>query len=245
MAVSVPHPDEILADNPIAKMVDRARKREPDEGDDLAATSDEALNGPRPPDLDKLKRYFTESRDLTIDARTKALRALDYYDGDQLTSEELKALAKRGQPPLVTNRIKPAVNGIIGVVEKGRANPRAWPRTPNDTDAADAATDILRFVADANRFKAVKSDCFLDMLVPGTMAALVGVDQDRQVTVTQIRWEEYFFDARSRRKDFTDARFHGVAKWMYADDVAALYPDKTKAIEETVLNSVGYKEWRT
>ena len=66
------------------------------------------------------------------------------------------------------------------------------------------------------------------MLVPGTMAALVGVDADKQVTITQVRWEEFFGDPRSRRRDCKDARYLGIAKWMYADDAAALYPARSR-----------------
>jgi hypothetical protein len=191
------------------------------------------------PSLAKLKRYFTEARDLTQQARTNALLAIDYYDSDQFSGTELAKLHARGQPPVVINRIKPAINGIIGVTEKGRSDPRCWPRNPGDDGQADVATDVLRYIADFNRFKRIKQDCFLDMLVPGTMAALVGVDEDKQVTITQVRWEEFFHDPRSRRKDFKDARFLGIAKWMYADDVTALYPAQAAGIEATVENGVG------
>ena len=190
-------------------------------------------------DLATMKRYFMEARDLTAVARTESLEAIDYYDTDQYTKEELEKLARRHQPTIVINRLKVAINGIIGVTEKGRSDPRAWPRNPGETDQADAATDVLRYVADFNKFKRLKQDCFLDMLVPGTMAALVGVDDDRQVTVTQIRWEEFFGDPRSRRKDWKDARFLGIAKWMYADDAISLYPDKREAIQSTVDNGIG------
>jgi len=191
------------------------------------------------PDLAKLKRYFTEARDLTYIARTNSLTAIDYYDTDQYTASELTSLAQRGQPPIVINRIKPAINGIVGVTEKGRSDPRCWPRNPGNDDAADAATDTLRYIADFNRFKRLKQDCFRDMLIAGTGAALIGVDADKQVTITQVRWEEFFHDPRARRPDFKDARFLGIAKWMYQDDVAALYPDKASAIEATVENGLG------
>ncbi|MHB8529739.1 MAG: portal protein [Caulobacteraceae bacterium] len=190
-------------------------------------------------DLAKLKRYFAEAAFKTQDARTHSLTAIDYYDSDQYTRAELQALAERNQPPIVINRIKPAVNGIIGVVERGRSDPKAWPRNPGEEDSADAATDVLRYIADFNRFKRLKRDCFLDMLVPGTCAALIGADEDKQVTVTQIRWEEIFADPQSRRADFKDARYIGIAKWMYADDLSALYPAHREDIEATVENGIG------
>ena len=101
---------------------------------------------------------------------------------------------------------------------------------------------MLRYVADWNRFKRLKRDCFLDMLVPGIMAALVGVDGDKQVTITQVRWEEFFYDPQSRRADFKDGRYLGVCKWMYADDLTAMYPafaDSITAVADTMGMGAG------
>ncbi len=164
------------------------------------------------PDLAKLKRYFTEAEQLTFAARSHSLRAIDYYDSDQFGREELAKLHERKQPAIVINRIKPAINGIIGVTERGRSDPRAWPRNPGNDDAADAATDVLRFIADFNRFKRVKQDCFKDLLVPGTMAALVGVDPDSQVTITQVRWEELRSPLRHRPDPQCRGLFVGGAR---------------------------------
>ena len=191
------------------------------------------------PDLTRLKRYFTDHEQLTYESRRNSLTSIDYYDSDQFTRAELAALRERGQPPIVVNRIKPAINGIIGVSQKGVSDPKCWPRNPGDEDAADAASDVLRYIADFNRFKRGKTDIFRDMLVAGTGAAMIGCDSDLQVTITQVRWEEYFFDPRSRRPDFKDARYQGIAKWMYADDLAGLYPDKKDAIEASVQAAGG------
>lgn len=189
-------------------------------------------------DLERLKRYFTEYRDLTSEARTEGLRDQEYYDSKHWTSAERAELQKRGQPDNVFNHIKLAINGILGVVARGKADPRAWPRTPQAEGTADVATDVLRYAADLNRFNRTKIDCLKDMLVPGNMAVIVGADSDLNPTVTQIRWEEFFGDPRSRRPDWKDARYLGIAKWMYADDLKALYPDKGSDIEAAVDNSV-------
>jgi hypothetical protein len=155
------------------------------------------------PDLNRLKRYFTEHEQLTYESRRNSLTAIDYYDTDQFTREELTELHARGQPAIVINRIKPAINGIIGVTERGRSDPKAWPRNPGDADSADVATDVLRYIADFNRFRRLKQDVFRDILIPGTGAALVGADADSQVTITQIRWEEF---ERSSAPTLTSSR---------------------------------------
>lgn len=204
----------------------------------LTETNPDTRLDPQKPDLARLKRYFGEFRDLTEDPRNESLIDIDLYDSHQWTSEEKAQLRLRKQPDTVNNRIKPAVEGILGVVARGKSDPRAWPRTPQDEGSADVATDVLRYVADFNRFGRTKLDVYRDMLVPGTMAAIVGADEDLNPTITQVRWEEFFYDPRSRRKDFKDARYLGIAKWMYADDLAAMYPDMKSDISAAVDNSV-------
>jgi hypothetical protein len=185
-------------------------------------------------DVERLKRMFSESQDLTQEARSESQTDIDYYDSKQWSDDEKRALADRKQPPIVINRIKPLVNGIIGVIQRGKSEPRAFPRTPTDEDSSDVVTDALRFIADFNRLDQLKLRCFKDMLVPGSMAAQVLVNSNLQVTIDQIRFEEFFYDPRSRREDFRDARYLGIARWMYADDVSALYPDQREAIDATV-----------
>lgn len=185
-------------------------------------------------DLPKLKKYFADWQTLTSEGRAENVIEIDYYDGIQLTKGEKLVLSKRGQPDIVINRIRPAINGILGVIQRGKSEPRAYPRTPKDEGSSDVATDTLRFISDENRFPATKIRCFKDMLVPGSTAAQVLVDPDLKVKIEQVRWEEFFYDPRSRREDFGDARYLGIARWMSADDVKALYPDKAEEIEDAV-----------
>jgi hypothetical protein len=98
-------------------------------------------------------------------------------------------------------------------------------------DAGDVATMTLRFIADTTHFQATKLDVLENGLIEGCGAAIVEWDGEN-VAVEQIRWEEFFYDPRSRRPDFKDARYMGVAKWMYADDVAALYPGVAEAMAD-------------
>lgn len=185
-------------------------------------------------DVVPLRRMFDDSQTLTRDAREESLVDVDYYDGKQWTKAEREALRKRKQPDNVWNYTRIAVNGTLGVIEKGATDPRAYPRNPDDEDSADVASKTLRYIGDYNRFAGIKRDVAQDILVPGTGAAIVQVDEDLKITVEQIRWEEFFYDPRSRRKDLRDARYMGVAKWMYADDVAATYPEAKEEIDAVI-----------
>jgi hypothetical protein len=186
------------------------------------------------PSIASLKAMFEDSANLTLTARQQSRIDDDYYHGYQWTREEKASLAKRGQPDNVFNRVRPAVNGTLGVLKQGSTDPRAYPRTPKDEDSADVASKVLRFIADHNRFDDLKIRCARDYLVQGTCAAMVEIDQDLQVSVIDINWEEFFYDPRSRREDFRDARYMGIAKWQYADDVAAMYPDAKTDLENEI-----------
>jgi hypothetical protein len=135
----------------------------------------------------------------------------------------------------VFNRYRKSINGTLGVLDSGATDPRAYGRNPGvDEDAADVVSKALRFVADLNDFHELRLECAYDFLVPGTCAAIVEVDDNDRPTAKQIRWEEHFHDPRSRKKDLSDARYQGVAKWMYADQLTALYPKKSKEIEDAL-----------
>ena len=46
------------------------------------------------------------------------------FDTVQWTADELRVFDGRKQPAIIINRIKPAVNGIVGVIDKGRTDPQ-------------------------------------------------------------------------------------------------------------------------
>lgn len=175
-------------------------------------------------DLAQLKRLYQEARDNTDAARKDAELCVDYYDDKQWTSEQARALNKRKQPVIWVNRIKPAVNGILGVLEQGQADPRAFPRNAEDQDAAEIATDSLRYAADNSRWQRTKLNAAKSYLVGGVAAIIVEVNEEGDPWPRLIRQGEFLYDPHSRDPDFEDARFMGVAKWMYVDQVRALYP---------------------
>lgn len=192
-------------------------------------------------DLAAYKRMFADARDLLADNRKEQQIDDDYYHGYQLTAEERETLNRRGQPDTTFNRFRRAINGTLGVIESGASDPRAYGRNPGvDEDSADVVTKTLRFASDLNDFGDLRLACAYDYLNPGHCAVLVDVDAKKRPKLTQIRWEEFFFDPRSRRRDFLDGRYMGIAKWMYADDVQALYHKSKSDIENALSSSFDF-----
>lgn len=191
--------------------------------------------------LDYYRKLFSESRDLLQDSRRESRIDDDYFHGYQLTREERSTLQKRGQPDGIFNRVRKAVNGTLGVLKQGSTDPRAFPRNPKDEAGSEVATKVLRYLADANRFDARRMDAAYDYLAPGTCAALITTENKKPVYV-EINWEEFFYDPRSRKADFRDARYMGIAKWLYADDVIAMYPEAENGIDSAFSPDGGFDD---
>lgn len=176
-------------------------------------------------ELDRLKKLYREARDNTDKARKEADNAQNYYDNKQWTSKQIQVLRDRKQPEIWINRIAPAVNGILGVLEQGETDPRAFPRNEQDQDAAEVATDALRYASENARWGRCKLSAAKTYLISGIGAVIVEVDENRDPLPRVIRHGEFIYDPHSRDPDFSDARFMGIAKWMYVDLVKKDYPE--------------------
>jgi hypothetical protein len=183
-----------------------------------------APDGFNAPTLDSYKRLFTEARDLAQTARERARKHRRYYDG-KIDAKLQRELRRKRQPDFTINRVRPGVEGMVGVAERAKVDPRAYPRTPQDEGSAEVATDSLRYVADQNRWHQLKMGGFRNMLIEGVAAALIEVDDQLEVKIRRIRFEEFFADPYSRELDYSDAGYMGIAKWQPVDAVVALYPD--------------------
>lgn len=175
-------------------------------------------------DAAPLKRMVDEFRDGTEIGRLQAEKCRRYYDGDQLDPSKVTALRRARQPRVIRNEIKPAINGLLGILQQAKVDPRAWPRNPNNEDQADVASKALRYVADVNRFHKTKIDVAENHLIEGVAAAIVEADERTGAVIHRIRYDEIIYDPRSREANFSDALYKGVGKWLYEQDVQRLYP---------------------
>lgn len=189
--------------------------------------------------LEDRKKWFQESQDMSERGRKASEQDRDYRDHKQWTAYELNTLRKRGQPPIVINRIARKVDTIIGLSERAASDPKGYPRTPKDEESAEVCTDTLRFVCDQNRYQRTKSQMLENMIVEGTAGAEVIVEDHNgevDVKINRLRWEEIFADPYSREPDFSDARYKGIAKWMHVDDVAALWGPEAGKLARSSLD---------
>lgn len=171
----------------------------------------------------QLRKYVDEFLSLTKENKDLVERDRRYFDGDQISDVARAELAKRGQPAIFTNKIGPAINGLLGIIDAAESDPECFPRTYRSQDAADVATKTLRYVADRGGYKVTRKKCSDNYLIQGVTAAIVEWT-GKHVTTTRIRWDEFIYDPLSVEHEFTDAKYLGVAKMMEVDEVLALFP---------------------
>lgn len=192
--------------------------------------------------LAELVQRFEEAEEATQEARKLAERDRDYYDGKQYTAAELKVLQDRGQPDIVINRIKPKIDFLAGYEASNRTDPKAFPRTPQDQDASEAATDALRYQKDACDLDQKFSLAWSYLLCEGVGGIELTIEpgaegEDPEIVPVEWDWDRLFWDPHSRKHDFTDARYLGGVLWMDADEAKERWPEQADAIEFT-LNDV-------
>lgn len=167
---------------------------------------------------DNVEQFLSD----TMDARITSERCRDYYDHKQWTAEETAKLLKRRQAPIVVNRIKPKVEGLIGLYNIRNSDPKAYARTQAHEESSHVVTDALRYVADNNDFKNTRLDVAEDFFVEGYGGGIVDVKQKKngeiEIRIEQIPWDRIYFDPHSRKKDYSDARWMGMYIWMYEDE---------------------------
>jgi hypothetical protein len=188
-------------------------------------------------ELSRLIDMFESAEQATSDSRAESERARDYYDDKQLTEEEISALGKRRQPPVVENLVKPKVDGLCGLERQTRTDPVCYPRTYGDDEAAQVATDALRYVADDQKLDMKRSQVFNNMLVEGLGGVEIIAEQVRGAIdpkIVPIAWDRIFADPHSSQPDYSDASYLGFQTWMDEEDANARWPDKKELIAATI-----------
>lgn len=193
----------------------------------------------------KLKRAYAEylnDKRLEIAEQQEARR---YRHGAHWTAEQVQVFNKRKQPVVTFNRIGRKIDGIVGLVEKLRQDPKAYARTANNDMQADLATACLRCVLDESEWKDKTPFIAGAAAVDGIGGVEMLLDTDefggQTITLEEVDIEGFFYDPRSKKADFRDATYMGVGKWIDLDVARSMLPDYAdqldQAINDTELTS--------
>lgn len=161
-----------------------------------------------------------------------------YYHGAQWTDAQVKAFNARKQPVVTYNRIGRKINAVVGLLERQRTDPKGYPRTPQHEEGAEIATAVLRYVCDEQEWASKSPVAGLCGAVDGIGGIELLLEQgdrgDVEIGMEDVDPSTFFYDPRSLKMDFSDARFMGTAKWADIDAAVELAPDKESEIRASV-----------
>src|SRR5215475_4956316 len=100
--------------------------------------------------LAKVKRAYLDYIGAKNEEIQEQQSARCYRHGAQWTVGQVEILNRRKQPVVTYNRIGRKIDAIVGLMEKIKQDPKAYPRNPKMTDevGAELATQIVRYVVD-------------------------------------------------------------------------------------------------
>jgi hypothetical protein len=188
--------------------------------------------------LSFLVKSFEEWAYTTAEERQLSARDRDYYDHLQLTETVRKALAKRGQPDIVINKISTKIDYLKGSERRLRSDPKAFPRNPSDEADSDAATQVLRYVADDVSYDQVRSAVWDNMVIEGIGGCDNPCEKAKDGSIEQrchhIPYYRLWWDPHSMRPNFDDAGYFGSMVWMDQDEAEFKFKDAADAIGQTL-----------
>ena len=160
-----------------------------------------------------------------------------YRHGAQWTTGQVETFNKRRQPVVTYNRVGRKIDSLVGLMERQKQDPKAYPRNPRttDEDAAELATSVVRSVVESH----LRNSMFPFAIDQAAVDGFGGIELlleegdlgDREVGFALIQSDSFFYDPRSFMADFSDARYMGQGKWLDLEDAQMMFPDMADALE--------------
>lgn len=184
--------------------------------------------------VERLRRQYIDFLGTKMMEIDEQKQARQYYHGAQWTADEIRILRARRQPVVTFNRVSRKINNICGLLQKLRQDPKAYPRKPGADEGADVATAAVRYVCDKNLWEMLQSEAARFGAIDGVSGVELKLSEgdkgDPDILMSLVFGDDYFYDPRSFRFDFADARYHGIAKWLDIEEAVELFPDKEEEI---------------
>jgi hypothetical protein len=189
-------------------------------------------------EVSRLKQQYLDYLGIKVQEYEEQKQARHYYHGAQWTPEEIKILRQRRQPIVTFNRVSRKVDSIVSLAQRLRQEPKAYPRTPQGDGGAEIATQGIRTVLDGNQWRNLDFMSCRQAAVDGVggieLKLVDGDHDDPDVAMDIVFGDDFFYDPRSYKPDFSDARYMGIAKWLDVEAAVELFPDFEDTLRDLV-----------
>lgn len=167
-------------------------------------------------------------RELEIQANNRYEQALDedYYDGIQLSEEDLAVLNERGQPPTVYNVLAVSLNWIFGSEKRGRTDDKILPRGKEDSKPAERKSKYMKYLSDVNYAGFHRSAAFEDSGKVGVgwlECGLQDEDDGEPIYERSESWRNVLWDSAGSKITQDDWRYLFRSRWVDEDVAIAMF----------------------
>lgn len=186
--------------------------------------------------------WYREADDYFQESYPERQRYFDYFDNKQFDNDELAELDDRGQPATIINKVRVAVELIMGTYDKTRMDMVFQPRSTHDDDwqTAEALTHGSKFIEDVNDTVFKNRKAFRDMVIGGlgiVEECLTRDPTEEEICERYVDWRQVRLDPYSREEDYSDGRYFFRVKWMDLDEAKTLWPDHVEKLEEAASHA--------
>ena len=155
--------------------------------------------------------------------------------GEQWTEQDKFELEKRGQAPIVCNRINPAVETAKSFMTSKRPAFRVSPREDSDNQVAQAINGLLQYIWQISDGNLEASTVVDDFLTVGIGYWYPYIDSFADNGKGEVKFKaldpfDVYVDPNSRDPLFADATNIIVSRTYTKEQVKAMYPEFEKAI---------------
>lgn len=193
--------------------------------------------------VSRLRQQYIDYLAAKVPEYEEQRQSRHYFHAAQWTPEQIEVLRKRKQPIVTFNRMARKINGVVGLVQRLRQDPKAYPTAPGYEAGAELATQCVRSVLQANRWKFLDPACARQAGIEGIggveFKLIEGDHDDPDVGMDFVFGDDFFYDPRSAKPDFSDARYMGIAKWLDVEAAVELFPEHEQELR-TLMVETGF-----
>lgn len=193
----------------------------------------------------KLLDWWTQAREVQSENRQEQSLDSDFKDGLQWREEDATELRERGQAPLVYNRVKPALDWVIGTERRSRMDFKVHARKEDDQKVAETKTSLLKYLSDINKTPMNLSLAFSDAVTAGIGWVEDGVrgdSTDEPIFSRYESWRNIWHDPLSIERDISDARYLFRSKYIDLDVAKAMFPSRSRTLDMAASQANVYSD---
>lgn len=147
----------------------------------------------------------------------------EFYEGIQYTTDELDAIAKRGQYAIVINKIRKAIKGLTGLVTSSIPKYKLVPVGKDDDTKAMLGNKILDWVWNNSDGLHTYRSAVKSALIDNMAYLYVHTTRDGKVRFSKLAFDDVLVDPTSKHPLFDDAEMLVIKRYVPIEYVKQVF----------------------